>query len=126
MIVKIIAVGLITTLVNTLVKQYRPEMSMLINICGGVLIVLLSIDGLNTVVDSMINISSQIKVSHEVITPLLKVVGIGYITEFSADIAEESGNKSISSKIIFGGKIAICVVALPIILKMLNAILSLL
>ena len=75
---------------------------------------------------SKVNISSQIKVSQEVITPLFKVVGIGYITEFSADIADESGNKSISSKIIFGGKIAICMVALPIILKMLDAILSLL
>ena len=103
MIAKIIAVGLITALINNLIKQYRPELSMLINICGGVLIVLLSVESLNSIIDSMINLSSQIQVSQEVITPLLKVIGIGYITEFSADIAEESGNKSISSKIIFGG-----------------------
>ena len=86
----------------------------------------MSVDGVGSIIDSMINISNRVTISQTIINPLLKVIGIGYITEFSADIAEEAGNKSISSKIIFGGKIAICAVALPIIINMLNTILSLL
>ena len=126
MIIKIIAVGLITVVVSSIIKQYRADISLLINICGAVLIVLMSVDGVGSIIDSMINISNRVTISQTIINPLLKVIGIGYITEFSADIAEEAGNKSISSKIIFGGKIAICAVALPIIINMLNAILSLL
>ena len=126
MIIKIIAISLVTIIVSSVIKQYRSDISLLINICGVVLVVMLSLDGLNTIIDNMINISDSITVSQSIITPLIKVMGIGYITEFSADIAEDAGNKSISSKIIFGGKIAICAVALPIVINMLNAILSLL
>ena len=126
MIIKIIAISLVTVIVSSIVKAYRSDISLLINICGAVLVVMLSLDGINTIIDSMIHISDSVTVSQSIITPLIKVMGIGYITEFSADIAEDSGNKSIGSKIIFGGKIAICVVALPIVINMLNAILSLL
>ena len=126
MVIKIIAISLITIIVSSVIKNYRADISLLINICGAVLVVMLSLDGINTIIDSMITISDSADVSQTIIKPLVKVMGIGYITEFSADIAEDAGNKSISSKIIFGGKIAICVVALPIVINMLNAILSLL
>lgn len=126
MIIKIIAISLITVVVSSIIKQYRSDISLLINICGAVLVVLLSIYGIGEIIDGIINISDTVKVSQSVINPLIKVLGIGYITEFSANIADDAGNKSISSKIIFGGKIAICAVALPIIIDMLNAILSLL
>ncbi len=126
MIIKIISISLITVVISSIIKQYRSDISLLINICGAVLVVLLSLDGIGEIIDGIINISDTVKVSQTIINPLIKVLGIGYITEFSADIADDAGNKSISSKIIFGGKIAICAVALPIIIDMLNAILSLL
>lgn len=90
------------------------------------LIVMIAVSGVSDIIDSMIQISENISISSDVISPIVKVLSIGYITEFSADIADDAGNKSISSKILFGGKIAICVVAVPIVINMLNAILSLL
>ena len=90
------------------------------------LIVMIAVSGVSDIIDSMIQISENISISSDVISPIIKVLSIGYITEFSADIADDAGNKSISSKILFGGKIAICVVAVPIVINMLNAILSLL
>lgn len=126
MIIKIISIALTTVVVSSVIKQYRSDISILINICGAVLVVLLSLDSIGTIIDGIIQISDNIKVSQNIINPLIKVLGIGYITEFSADVADDAGNKSISSKIIFGGKIAICAVALPIVVDMLNAILSLL
>ncbi len=126
MITKIIAVAVVTIIISSITKQYRADLSLLINICGGLLIVMLSINGLTEIIDAMVNLPQNTSISNAVIKPLIKVVGIGYITEFCADMAEDSGNKTICSKIIFGGKIAICAVALPLITNMLNAILSLL
>lgn len=126
MITKIIAIALTTVVVSSIIKQYRADISLLINICGAILIVLLSLDGIGNIIDGIIQISDTAKVSQSIINPIIKVLGIGYITEFSADVADDAGNKSISSKIIFGGKIAICAVALPIVIDMLSAILSLL
>lgn len=126
MITKIIIVAAVTIVVSSVIKQYRADISLLINICGGLLIVLMSISGLNQIIESMVNLPSYGNITQGVVKPLVKVIGIGYITEFCADMAEDAGNKTICSKIIFGGKIAICVVALPIITNMLSAILSLL
>lgn len=126
MFIKIIFIGILTVILSTIIKQYRADLALLVNVCGGILIVLFSIESLGTILDSMINISSDIELSNDIIEPLIKVLAIGYITEFSADVAEDAGNKSMSSKILFGGKIAICIVAIPIIVNMLNAILSLL
>lgn len=126
MLTKIICIGLVTVIVSSIIKQYRADISLLVNICGSMLIVMIAVSGVSDIIDSMIQISENISISSDVISPIVKVLSIGYITEFSADIADDAGNKSISSKILFGGKIAICVVAVPIVINMLNAILSLL
>ena len=126
MLLKIIAVGFVTIITSSVIKQYRPDIALLMSICGGLVIVMLSIDSLLGIFDQILSLSNQTKISNQVIKPIIKIVGIGYITEFCANIAEDSGNKTIQSKILLGGKIAICVATIPCITNMLNAILSLL
>ncbi len=124
MIFKIIGVGICTIVVSIVLKQYKPELSVLVNICGGLVIFMLAIDGVSTLVSefySIENLTSQI----EIVKPIMKVLGVGYITEFTANLAEESGNKSVASKIVLGGKVAICTLALPILKQLINAIISL-
>ena len=125
MLLKILGVGLCGVIINLLLKQYKPEFCLLNNVCVGLLIFALLIDGVKEIVLDFINIQNLSGVKHDIISPMLKVIGIGYITEFTSDLAEESGNKSIAGKIILGGKIAICVLALPIIKQLINAIISL-
>lgn len=124
MIFKIIGVGICTIVVSIVLKQYKPELSVLVNICGGLVIFMLAIDGVSTLVSefySVENLTSQI----EIVKPIMKVLGVGYITEFTANLAEDSGNKSVASKIVLGGKVAICTLALPILKQLVNAIISL-
>lgn len=124
MIFKIIGVGICTIVVSIVLKQYKPELSVLVNICGGLVIFMFAIDGVSTLVSefySIENLTSQI----EIVKPIMKVLGVGYITEFTANLAEDSGNKSVASKIVLGGKVAICTLALPILKQLINAIISL-
>lgn len=124
MIFRIIGVGICTIVVSIVLKQYKPELSVLVNICGGLVIFMLAIDGVSTLVSefySIENLTSQI----EIVKPIMKVLGVGYITEFTANLAEDSGNKSVASKIVLGGKVAICTLALPILKQLINAIISL-
>ena len=124
MIFKIIGVGICTIVVSIVLKQYKPELSVLVNICGGLVIFMLAIDGVSTLVSefySIENLTSQI----EIVKPIMKVLGVGYITEFTVNLAEDSGNKSVASKIVLGGKVAICTLALPILKQLINAIISL-
>ena len=125
MLTKIIATAIVAIIASSVIKQYRQDISLLINICAGLLIVLLSLQDFSAILDGIVNLSSISSISNGLVVPLIKVLGIGYITEFCADIADDAGNKTISSKLLLGGKIAICLVALPIISSLVKAILSL-
>ena len=72
------------------------------------------------------NIFPDPNLNFDFLTVILKIVGVGYITEFTADIAEDFGNKIIASKVLLGGKIIICGMTLPIIEKLFSVLLSLL
>ena len=56
MFYKIIAVALVTIVLNLVVKQYKPEFSILISVCGGLLIFIMLIDEIKVIVDEMINV----------------------------------------------------------------------
>ena len=125
MLVKILGVGITTVLINLILKQYKPEFCLLVNVCGGLVIFLLAMSEGQKLIQEFIGIENQVGVNLDIVSPILKVVGIGYITEFTSDLAEDFGNKSISNKVVLGGKIAICISALPIIKKLINAIILL-
>ncbi len=125
MIFKIIGVGITTVVIGLLLKQYKPEIAILSNVCGSLLIVMLLIDGFENIINELFDIETLSTMEINIVSPIIKMIGIGYVTEFTSDLAEDSGNKTISNKVIIGGKIAVCVVALPIIKVFVSSIISL-
>jgi stage III sporulation protein AD len=56
---------------------------------------------------------------------VLKVIGIGYVTEYSAGLCGDAGCSGIGSKILLGGKIAIFMVSLPVLEKLVDLVIKL-
>jgi len=125
MLFKVIGVGLSAVIINVILKQYKPEFCVVSNVCAGFIIFMLVANSISDFVEKIIDVQNLTGINSGVVSPILKVIGVGYIVEFASNIAEESGNKSVASKILLGGKIAICGVALPILETLINAILSL-
>jgi len=78
-----------------------------------------------TLFDGFLFIGESSNISSGIIVSVIKVISAGYLTEFCADIAEDSGNKFVASKVIVGGKVAICIMAFPIVKTLLQTIISL-
>ena len=57
---------------------------------------------------------------------LLKVMGIAYLTEFSAQLCKDAGYGAIAMKVELAGKLMILVTALPVFQSLADLILSLL
>lgn len=53
---------------------------------------------------------------------ILKIVGVGYLTEFSAGICEDYGAGSVGKKLQLSGKIAIFILAFPVIEAFINVV----
>ena len=124
-IVKIVAIGLVTVVASIIVKQAKPEIAVLINIAGGIILIVLAIQLLQNVFGSFLGIFDKTGVSNSLFVPILKIIGIGYLCEFGANLCIDGGCNSIADKILFCGKITILIVALPIINSVIDVVLEL-
>ena len=85
-LLKIMAVALVTVFAQILIKQTKPEIAILISIVGSVVIIIMAVDILSTVITSFYAIFRATGVETTLLTPLIKIVAIGYIAEFGANI----------------------------------------
>lgn len=125
-IVKIVVIGLATVFASIIVKQTKPEISILINIAGGILLVLMVVDMLGEVFTNFYNIFQKTGIDNNLLIPILKIVGVGYLCEFGANICNDAGSSSIADKVLFCGKIVILLLALPIIKSVIDVVMGLL
>lgn len=126
MLFKVLGVGLVTVITYITVKQFKPELALLVSIAGGLFISLLLIGEVEQIINEFVGFGEFSGLGTSVTTPIIKVLGVGYITEFCSDIAEDSGNKLLANKIILGGKISILVIALPIVKMLISTVVGLL
>ncbi len=125
-ILKIVSIGLITCLATLVIRPLRNDFAIFIGIAGGMIIIFLVINYFTGVLSSFKDIISYTGLNSNLYTLLLKIIGIGYLLEFTAGICNETGNNSLGDKVLLGGKLVIMVMAMPIITNILTIIMGLL
>ncbi len=125
-IIKIVGIGLVTVVASMLVKPIKPEVSIIIGLCGGILILLQTVNYIVDVVDAFYSIVEKTGLDTGLLKTLIKIIGVGYLTEFSANVCQDAGSSSIADKILFAGKIIILVIALPIVTSIIEIIMEIL
>jgi stage III sporulation protein AD len=126
MILKIVFIAIICIFISSLLKKYNNEFASIVSICGGVLIFLLLIDEIGLILNSFKEVYDFAGINYEFLEVIFKVLGISYIIEFTADIAEDFGNSAVANKVILGGKIVICGMTLNIVKNLLELLFSVL
>lgn len=124
MILKIVFIAIICIFASSCIKSFSVEFSNIISVCGGVLIFLLCIDEISNIIKYFSEIYNITNLKFDFLSIVFKIIGVGYITEFAADIAEDFGNQVVASKVLLGGKLVICGMTLPIIKNLLSILLS--
>ena len=122
---KIIGVGLITALLALLVKQNRPELAIGISIAGGLVIVFMVISPIKVMIDTFSELCSKTGIDAVYIELILKVICISYLIQFSSEIAKDAGELGIASTMELAGKVCIFVISAPVILSLMDMIISL-
>ena len=125
-ILKIVAIALVTIFAHMLVKQTKPEIAIIISIVGSVIIVVMAVNILSSVISSFYKIFQTTGVETALLTPLIKIVAIGYIAEFGANICQDAGANGVADKVLFSAKLIILVIALPIITTVVDMVVALL
>ena len=121
-IFKIIGVGFITSVVAVLLKTTKPELSFAVTVTGVIVILLFIVDMLQNTLAVFATIAQMTGIENGLLKTLLKIVGVGYITEFGAGILSDFGSNSMADKVALAGKIAIVVLSLPVIESLLTLV----
>lgn len=125
-IYKIVLIGIISTVIIVLIRDVKGELAVIIGLASSIIILLMVMNMLGDVVVTFNTIVTKTGISSSLFTAVLKVIGVGYIAEFAANIAEDANNKSVANKILFGGKVIIMLLALPIVEALVDIIIAIL
>ena len=121
-LIKIIGAAFLTAICSAILKSTKPELSFVVVITGVIIILLFILDMLKGSFTVLSEIAAMTGLENGVIKILLKIVGVGYLTEFSAGILNDFNAGSVADKVSLAGKITVMVMSLPII----NGLLTLL
>ncbi len=121
-ILKIAAVGIITAFCSLTLKESKSGLSIAVGVAGGCIIIFMLLDYFADIFMTITTIIERAGIQSNVLKSVIKIIGIGYITEFSAGIVEDAGNKSVAEKIVMAGKVIILIVSMPIISALFDLI----
>ncbi|MBO5411967.1 MAG: stage III sporulation protein AD [Clostridia bacterium] len=121
-ILKIIGIAFVTTITSVLLKATKPELSFAVSVTGVIVILLYIVDALQGTLAVFEKIAETTGVKNGLVKILLKIVGVGYLTEFGAGILSDFGSNAIADKVVLCGKITIIVLSLPILEGLLTTI----
>lgn len=125
-IIKIIGIAILTTFAVVILRQQKPEVAAVVGIAGSVVILFMFVNLLSGVIGSFIGIVNRTGIGSELFSSVLKIIGVGYITEFACGVCADSGMNSLADKVALAGKVTILILALPIINSIIDIVVGIL
>ena len=126
MIFQLVGIAFVTAVAAILLRETKPELSFAVTIAGSIILLLFVFDMMQGSIGIFGEIAKLTGIDSSLIKILLKMVGIGYLVEFSAGVLSDFGQNSLADKLVFCGKIIILILAIPIIESVLSLIVDLL
>ena len=126
MIVKLIGIALIGIVAVSLLRSAKPEFAVFAVIGTGIVMVITMISSLQSAILAFDDLVEKSGMDARVFSAVLKIIGIGYLTEYSASIATDAGCASIAQKLQFGGKIVIFLMSISIVTALVDVVTGLL
>ena len=119
---QLIGIAFLTAVAAIVVKNTKPELAVVITIAGSVILLLFIFEAFRGSVSIFSDIAAATGLNAAIVKTLLKMVGIGYLVEFSAGILADFGQNSLADKLVFCGKILILLLAVPILESVLSLV----
>lgn len=120
--VKIACLGLAGVMLGLFLRQIRSPFAELLSLSVCLLIIFYSVTKLSFVFELVDTLGGYASVQSEYFRILLKIIGITYVADFSANICRDAGYGAIAGQIEVFGKISVLAVSTPIIMALLETV----
>lgn len=124
--VKVAAVAIIAAVCAVVVKKNVQDLGMVLAIGASVIILLFVLGAVEQIRAFMDELTEMAGLAPEVITPVIKTVGIAIITRVTAEICRDARESGIATATETAGAILALLVALPLLRAVIKTISGLL
>lgn len=124
MIFKIALAGIAVCFINILLKKYLSEFVLPVEIIYISLTLVLLLDVFKDISGIVSDYFESVKYGGEILTTVIKGMGICLLSKFSSDICSENGSKTVADIIEFSGRIMLMALALPYIESVIGVALA--
>ena len=114
--------GIAGALLAVELKGLKGEYGIYLVAAVGLVIFFYGITKLKTVIETIRQVQSYIRLNRMYLEVLLKMIGITSIAEFSSGICKDAGYGSLGSQIEIFGKLSVLAVSMPILLALLDTV----
>ncbi len=117
---RLVLIALIGSVTAIQMRSVRHEYAILI---GGATAVLLLMEGIIRFAglsEAMRAVGNEYGISADILTMVLKILGIAYLTDFGVNIARDAGQSAVAGALETGGRILILSCALPAMIALLE------
>ncbi|MDE6761240.1 MAG: stage III sporulation protein AD [Lachnospiraceae bacterium] len=123
---KIICGVVLGVLLAIKLKSIGSPIWVYLSLALSVFVLFYILNRLSFVMDFLDEVMGDIGLESGYFEILIKIVGISYLCEFTANICRESGFLAVASQIEIGGKLTMMVMSMPILLAIVETITSVL
>ncbi len=117
---KAAAIALVTVVLTALLKKQSKELALLLTLAACVLIGVFLVQLAEPLVDFLSKLRNLAGLDKSLMTPLLKTIGIGLLTQISANVCNDAGESAIAKLIEICGGVLALYVALPLLEAVLD------
>ena len=121
-VINVAMIGVCSVLLSVFLKQQKNDYALYISLGAAVCILILAVNRLGTVMESIEKIQSYIRIDGSYVKVLIKMIGITYVAEFASGLCRDAGYASVGAQIEMFGKFSIMAVSMPILLALIETI----
>ena len=116
-------IAVVAAALCAMLRRYHAEYAILTGVAAGILITVEILRSVAPAVSELYSLLSSVDGGYLLI--VFKALGVCLLTQFSADVCLDAGEKALASRVEFAGRIAVVLLALPLFEEIAEAVLSL-
>ncbi len=120
-----LALGLLAAILLAVLRPLQPEFATMLTIVSGAVLLTAVLGRIRAVVQTMAEMAARAELQPIFLQTALKVVGVAYLAGFAAQVCRDAGETAMAGKMELVGKVAMLLLAMPVMWAVLNTMLKL-
>ena len=121
---KIMGIAFVGAVLSVFLKEKTPQFSIAVSLVTGIVIFFLIGEKMQLVINRLREMLEQTGMESETVGLVLKICGIGIVSEYFCNVIADAGETAIAKKAEFAAKIIIFVMILPLVGKVVDTVWS--